>query len=121
MKGLGSGCVRDEAVDDGLEIDDGPEDAIVEPAVRQHGEGALDRVPPGTGGGREVEGPARLELEPGPQLLMLVGRIIVQYDVDEPWSNGQTEGRITKLKLAKRQMYGRAKVDLLEARQIGAA
>ena len=24
-----------------------------------------------------------------------------------PWSNGQTEGQITKLKLVKRQMYGR--------------
>jgi transposase len=30
-----------------------------------------------------------------------------------PWSNGQTEGQITKLKLVKRQMYGRAKLDLL--------
>jgi transposase len=38
----------------------------------------------------------------------------------QPWSNGQTEGQITKLKLVKRQMYGRAKIDLLEARVIGA-
>ena len=37
------------------------------------------------------------------------------------WSNGQTEGQITKLKLVKRQMYGRAKIDLLEARLIGAS
>jgi transposase len=37
-----------------------------------------------------------------------------------PWSNGQTEGQITKLKLVKRQMYGRAKIDLLQARLIGA-
>ena len=37
-----------------------------------------------------------------------------------PWSNGQTEGQITKLKLVKRQMYGRAKLDLLRARPIGA-
>jgi transposase len=29
----------------------------------------------------------------------------------QPWSNGQTE--ITKLKLVKRQMYGRAKIDLV--------
>jgi transposase len=36
------------------------------------------------------------------------------------WSNGQTEGQITKLKLVKRQMYGRAKIDLLQARLIGA-
>ena len=33
-----------------------------------------------------------------------------------PWSNGQTEGQITKLKLVKRQMYGRAGLDLLRAR-----
>jgi transposase len=38
----------------------------------------------------------------------------------EPWSNGQTEGQITKLKLIKRQMYGRAKLDLLRARLLGA-
>lgn len=38
----------------------------------------------------------------------------------EPWLNGQTEGQVNKLKLVKRQMYGRAKIDLLEARLIGA-
>jgi transposase len=36
--------------------------------------------------------------------------------ITSPWSNGQTEGQITKLKLVKRQMYRRAKIDLLEAR-----
>ncbi len=36
----------------------------------------------------------------------------------QPWSNGQTEGQITRLKLVKRQMYGRAKLDLLRARLI---
>jgi transposase len=35
-----------------------------------------------------------------------------------PWSNGQTEGQITKLKLVKRQMYGRGKIDMLQARMI---
>lgn len=39
----------------------------------------------------------------------------------QPWSNGQTEGQITRLKLVKRQMFGRAKLDLLEARLIGAS
>jgi len=43
----------------------------------------------------------------------------VQAAIVEPWSNGQTEGQITKLKLIKRMMYGRAKLDLLEARLIG--
>lgn len=32
------------------------------------------------------------------------------------WSNGQTEGQINRLKLLKRQMYGRAKLDLLRQR-----
>ena len=32
----------------------------------------------------------------------------------QPWSNGQTEGQNTRLKLVKRQMFGRAKLDLLE-------
>jgi transposase len=32
-----------------------------------------------------------------------------------PWSNGQTEGQITKLKLVKRQMYGRAKLDPVDS------
>ena len=44
----------------------------------------------------------------------------VRAAFSEPWSNGQTEGQITKLKLVKRQMYGRAKLDLLRARLIGA-
>src|SRR5689334_9016020 len=38
-----------------------------------------------------------------------------------PWSNGQTEGRITRLKLLKRQMYGRAGLDLLRRRMLLAA
>ena len=38
-----------------------------------------------------------------------------------PWSNGQTEGQITRLKLVKRQMYGWGKLDLLQARLLGAA
>ncbi|MCP1545774.1 transposase [Methylorubrum extorquens] len=36
----------------------------------------------------------------------------------EPWPNGQIEGQITRLKLVKRQMFGRAKLALLEARLI---
>lgn len=45
----------------------------------------------------------------------------VRAAVIEPWSNGQTEGQVNKLKLVKRQMYGHAKIDLLEARLLGAA
>lgn len=43
----------------------------------------------------------------------------VRAAIVEPWSSGQTEGQITKLKLIKRMMYGRAKLDLLQARLIG--
>ena len=42
----------------------------------------------------------------------------VRAAIVEPWSNGQTEGQVTRLKLVKRQMYGRGKVDLLRARMV---
>jgi transposase len=42
----------------------------------------------------------------------------VRSAVLEPWSNGQTEGQINKLKALKRAMYGRAGVDLLRARMM---
>ena len=48
-------------------------------------------------------------------------RAAVHAAITEAWSNGQTEGQITKLKLVKRQMYGRAKIDLLQARLMGPA
>ncbi|SEF11113.1 Transposase [Rhizobiales bacterium GAS191] len=48
-------------------------------------------------------------------------RAAVSAAITSSWSNGQTEGQITKLKLVKRQMYGRAKIDLLQARLVGAA
>ncbi|WP_234885934.1 transposase, partial [Agrobacterium vitis] len=47
-------------------------------------------------------------------------RAAVSAAISSTWSNGQTEGQITKLKLVKRQMYGRGKIDLLQARVIGA-
>jgi transposase len=37
------------------------------------------------------------------------------------WSTGPVEGHITRLKLLKRQMYGRAKFDLLRQRVLSAA
>ncbi|MGG6898436.1 transposase [Rhizobium sp. BR 315] len=36
-----------------------------------------------------------------------------------PWSSGQVEGKINKLKLIKRSMHGRAGMDLLRSRIIG--
>ncbi len=44
----------------------------------------------------------------------------VRAAITLPWSNGQTEGQITRLKLVRRQMYGRGNIDLLQARLIGA-
>ena len=44
----------------------------------------------------------------------------VRAAITSCWSNGQTEGQITRLKLVRRQMYGRGKIDLLQARLIGA-
>jgi transposase len=52
---------------------------------------------------------------------VLKDKAAVAAAITSPWSNGQTEGQITKLKLVKRQMYGRGKLDLLQARVIGAA
>jgi transposase len=45
----------------------------------------------------------------------------VRAALTEPWSNGATEGSITKLKLVRRQMYGRGKLDLLRARLVAPA
>lgn len=42
----------------------------------------------------------------------------VSAALSEPWSNGQTEGQINRLKTLKRQMYGRANIDLLKARLV---
>ena len=44
----------------------------------------------------------------------------VRAAITSSWSNGQTEGQITRLKRVRRQMYGRGKIDLLQARLIGA-
>jgi transposase len=52
---------------------------------------------------------------------MFARRVGKPAAIASPWSNGQAEGQITKLKLVKRQTYGRAKTDLLQARLIGAA
>jgi transposase len=36
------------------------------------------------------------------------------------WSNGQVEGQVKRLKVIKRQMFGRAKFDLLRLRVLHA-
>lgn len=49
-----------------------------------------------------------------------IGRDIipVRAAITTPWSNGQTEGQINRLKTLKRQMYGRASFDLLRKRML---
>jgi transposase len=44
-------------------------------------------------------------------------RMALEYE----WSQGQVEGQVHRLKLVKRQMYGRGKLDLLRARVLYAA
>ena len=65
------------------------------------------------------------DAEAGPLASLTAGlradRSAVEAALREPWSSGQVEGTINKLKLLKRQMYGRAKTDLLEARLMSAA
>jgi transposase len=45
----------------------------------------------------------------------------VRAALEYEWSNGQVEGQVHRLKLIKRQMYGRGKPDLLRARVLRAA
>lgn len=47
---------------------------------------------------------------------VIADRDAVAAAIKLPWSNGQTEGNICKLKTLKRQMGGRANLDLLRAR-----
>ncbi|WP_372707409.1 transposase, partial [Brevundimonas sp.] len=89
-------------------------------------------APPSTSGARALpadaqgEGDLRAWIERGRASLVAsfangVDRDIkaVRAEITSGWSNGQTEDQITKLKLAKRHMYGRRKLDLLQARLIG--
>jgi transposase len=45
----------------------------------------------------------------------------VRSALEEPWSSGQAEGQINRLKTLKRQMYGRAGFELLRRRVLYAA
>ena len=48
-------------------------------------------------------------------------RAAVEAALSLSWSNGQAEGQVNRLKMLKRQMYGRAGFDLLRARVLHAA
>jgi transposase len=48
-------------------------------------------------------------------------RAAVEAALTYDWSSGQVEGQITKLKLRKRESFGRASLPLLKRRILGAA
>ncbi len=61
-----------------------------------------------------------------PELRRFANGIRRDYDavraaLELPWSQGPVEGHVTRLKLIKRQMFGRAKLDLLRQRVLNAA
>jgi transposase len=69
--------------------------------------------------------PAWVELAGEPAILPEIKRFAENLSQDwqavieairQPWSNGQVEGQVNRLKLIKRQMYGRANFDLLRAK-----
>lgn len=64
---------------------------------------------------------ARIRTCAVPELRRFAARLLDDHDavraaVVMPWSSGQVEGQINRLKLLKRQTYGRAKLDLLRIR-----
>jgi len=65
--------------------------------------------------------------ERGPAELRCLGASLrgdqeaVRAGLTVPWSNGPVEGHVTRIKLIKRQMYGRANLDLLQARVLPGA
>ena len=71
------------AVDRGLQVDERMEHAALQAPSGQLGEEAVDGVEPRGGGGREVEGPAVVALEPGADLGMLVGGVVVEDHMDQ--------------------------------------
>ena len=73
----------DEAVDGGLKVDDGMEDAALEASAGELCEEALDGVEPRTRCRRKVEGPAWVAREPVADFRRLVGGIVVHDRVDE--------------------------------------
>src|SRR5882672_8348617 len=76
-------CLGDEAVDGGLEIEDGSEDAAFQSPLGQLGEVTLHGVEPGTRCRREVEDEAHVPSEPSLHLGMLMGGVIIEDDVND--------------------------------------
>src|SRR5262249_28106823 len=73
----------EEAIDGGLQFDDGSEHAALETSLGQGGEEALDSVEPRSRGGCEVERPARVPGQLSADLGMLVGGVVVGDGMDQ--------------------------------------
>jgi transposase len=69
---------------------------------------------------REVEASDMKELQALGRSLKL-DQSAVEAAIRLDWSNGQVEGQVTRLKLTKRAMYGRATFDLLRRRMLHVA
>src|SRR6188472_1103819 len=83
-EGLGPLIVLVEiAVDGGLEVDQGVEGTAPQAASSKGGEEGFHGIGPRAGGGGEVEGPARVAGEPGADLGVLVGGVVVEDGVDQ--------------------------------------
>ena len=72
----------DEAIDGGLEINEGVEDTTVKPPPGEFGEETFDGIEPRTGCRGEVENKPLVAIEPGPDLWMLMGGVVVENDMD---------------------------------------
>lgn len=72
--GVGLG---EEAFDGGLERDQGMKDAAFQASLGELGEEPLDRIQPGCRGRGEMEGPARVPVEPFDDLRVLVHGVVV--------------------------------------------
>ena len=73
---------QDEAVDGGLEIVDGSEDAANEAPSGELGEESLDRIEPRCGGRSEVEGPAGVSGKPFTHFGMFMGSVVIDDGMD---------------------------------------
>jgi len=80
---FGVGIATIKVVQDGLfQFMDAAEDAAANPFLGEVAEEALDQVEPGSRGGREVQMEARMLAQPGGHVGMLVGRIVVDDEMD---------------------------------------
>jgi transposase len=97
-----------------------PELATIQPLVQQFQRLVRERDVAGFNAWREVALGSSL-----PELSSFItgldrDREAVEAALTLPWSNGPVEGQVNRLKVIKRQMYGRANFDLLRARVLAA-